>query len=140
MLNKKRLFLIVLLLIIIIFIIICIRNNKKVVCNLNDKNTSIKIDIDRNKSVSSNYKYTYDKMDNVVDKYDEVYSYLKFIKKRDGIKTSIKQEGYDLTYKIDIDLKKVNKKDYELLNISNIVKKSKKSIKKYYKKLGYTCK
>jgi cellulose biosynthesis protein BcsQ len=52
-----------------------------------------------------NYIYSYNEgyMDNVVDKYDSVNAYLNIINKKDGIKSTIKQEDYNLEYSIDLE-------------------------------------
>lgn len=147
-LNKKKLGIIIIIIALFI-IIVClfIKRDKILLCEFKESNeiniTNITIKVyDKLSKYSVNYLYQYNEgyMDNVVDKYDSVNAYLGIINKKDGINFTIKQEGYNLEYNINLELDKINKEDYKLLEIEEITKLDNiKDIKKYYEDLGYTC-
>lgn len=147
---KKLLFLILFLIIIVIILVSFkfVNTNKSLSCELKDSNdinnTSVTVKVyDNISKYSINYLYNYNEgyMDNIVDKYDSVKAYLNIINKKDGINSNINQEGYKLEYSIDLELDKINKEDYKLLEIDEVTKlNSIKDIKKYYEDLGYICK
>ena len=68
-------------------------------------------------------------------------SYVDLINKLDGVDANINQNKNETEYSINIDINKVSKDDYQLLEIEDIIKlKEKKDIIKYYEDLGYACK
>lgn len=116
-------------------------NNKKIYCELDKSNYNSQIYYKLNENIKINYNHEFITMDNAVDKYDEINNYLKLINNIDGVETNIEQEKLKLNYFININLEKISKDDYELLDINNILESNrKKEIIEYYEKQGYTCK
>lgn len=149
-LKNKKIILVALALLIFIGIIIFINKTKTLECSkkVNNKiyKEDINISIKYNKKIKEYYikeDYSYNEgyMDNLVDAFDNKEIYLNNISKIDGVLTNINQDGYQYSYNISITLDKVNKKDYTLLDIDDVMKLDKlNSIKKYYEELGYSCK
>ena len=108
----------------------------------NDNKITYKVVFKKNiKSLNIDYDLNYKTMDEVVDNYDNVKAYLDIIKKNEGVITNIEQEGKNLTYYINYDIKKINQKDYDLYGIKDIVKlNNEKDIIKYFNDKKYECK
>lgn len=142
--NKKIILLIfisIILLIVGSLLFIISNKNKKIYCELEKKNYKSQINLNLDESIKINYDYVFESMDNAVDKYDEIKSYLKLIDNIDGVDTNINQEELKLNYFININLNKVSKKDYDLLDIKDLMNNNtKKDIINYYEKINYSCK
>jgi len=94
-------------------------------------------------SMKENVSYIYNKgyLDDATDMYDNINSFYKIIKEKNGIKTFLEQKNHNIIYSLQLDIKEINKNNYKLLEIEDIIKlKEKKDIIKYYEKQGYTCK
>ena len=103
--NKKIIFIFLTLIVIVFSISIFIFNNKKELkCIYVKDNLKIEqnVKIDNGIIINTFYSNKFDKMDDVVDKYDIEYIHLKDISEYEGIETSIEQKEYNLTYNIKI--------------------------------------
>ena len=67
-------------------------------------------------------------------------SYVDLINKLDGVDANINQNKNEIEYSINIDINKVSKDDYQLLEIDKIIYLTDKEVKEYYEDLGYACK
>lgn len=139
-LNNKLLYLI-LGVILICILLLCLFNKKKnVICELKNNSLNTKINVELNKNITFTYNYLFDNMDETVDKYDNVNSYLKRINKLDGVKSNIEQEEKNVNYSVYINFTQVKEDNYKILNITEIIKlKDMKEIMEYYEKQGFTC-
>lgn len=141
--NKKKVIVLLILLIIVLSlsfeIFYLINSNKTVTCELNKDNYNIVINLDKN-NINFDYKYNFDTIEKSVDKFDMMSSYIDFIIKLDGVEASINQNKNIMEYSINIDINKVSKDNYRLLEIDKVVNLSNKDKIKYYEDLDYTCK
>lgn len=141
--NKKKIVLLTTLIVILLlsFIIIYLINTNKVVtCKLNKDNYNAIVYIDKDNYINFDYKYSFDTIEDSVNKYDMMTSYIDFITKLDGVDANINQNKNEMEYSINIDTNKISKDDYKLLEIDKIIDLSNKEIIKYYEELEYTCK
>lgn len=141
--NKKKIVLLTTLIVILLlsFIIIYLINTNKVVtCKLNKDNYNAIVYIDKDNYINFDYKYSFDTIEDSVNKYDMMTSYIDFITKLDGVVVNINQNKNEMEYSINIDTNKISKDDYKLLEIDKIIDLSNKEIIKYYEELEYTCK
>ena len=141
--NKKRIVLvlaIIFLLLISVLIVYLINSNKTITCELSKDNYSTVIYIDNDNFINFDYKYSFDTIEDSVNKYDMMISYIDFISKIDGIDANINQNKNEMEYSINVDINKVSKDDYKLLEIDKVIDLSNSEIKKYYEDLGYSCK
>ena len=140
--NNKKVVLLISLIIILSLsfgIFYLIKFNKTVTCELNKNNYNIVINLDKN-NINFDYKYSFNTIEESVNKYDMISSYIDFIVKLDGVKSSIKQNKNIMEYSINIDINKITKDNYKLLEIDKVIGLDNKEIIKYYEDLGYTCK
>ena len=59
-------------------------------------------------------------------------SYVDLINKLDGVDANINQNKNEIEYSINIDINKVSKDDYQLLEIDKIIYLTDKEVKEYY--------
>lgn len=148
--KYKKIIILSIIFIISIVVLLLIFNKKYyMTCSLLNENNTFEItnviDIEYNRkikkySLSYNIKYSEGYMSSLVDKYDSVKNYLKIIDKIDGVDTKVEQNNYNINYDIVIDINKISDSDYNLLELSDIVKLKKRNIKQYFLDKGYTCK
>lgn len=150
MVKNKKIIVFILILLVLISLIIFSGRTNTLECSKSLKNKIysevINISLEYNKKIKKyelNEKYNYKEgyMDNLVDAFDNKKNYLNNISKIEGVSSNINQDGYQYDYIINITLDKINKKNYSLLDIDEVMKLDKlKNIKKYYEELGYSCK
>lgn len=150
--NKKTIFILigVIILISILLIVLLSKKTTEITCTINEKEDIYTMDIEINILLEDrivNYKksnvYQYKKgyKDELVDKYDNVKKYFNYLDKNIDIKTNLVEEEYILKYDYEVNIDKIDKDNYKLVEIEDIIKlKEKKDIIKYYEKQGYTCK
>lgn len=140
--NKKVVLLITLIIVLSLSfgIVYLINSTKNITCELNKDNYNIIINLEKNKIISFDYKYSFDTIEKSVDKFDMMSSYIDFIVKLDGVEADINQNKNILEYSIKVDIENVSKDNYKLLEIDKVVSLNNKEIIKYYEDLGYTCK
>ena len=140
--NKKVVLLITLIIVLSLCfgIVYLINSTKNITCELNKDNYNIIINLEKNKIISFDYKYSFDTIEKSVDKFDMMSSYIDFIVKLDGVEADINQNKNILEYSIKVDIENVSKDNYKLLEIDKVVSLNNKEIIKYYEDLGYTCK
>ena len=140
--NKKVVLLITLIIVLSLSfgIFYLINSNKNITCELNKDNYNIIINLEKNKIISFDYKYSFDTIEKSVDKFDMMSSYIDFIVKLDGVEADINQNKNILEYSIKVDIENVSKDNYKLLEIDKVIDLSNKEIIKYYEDLGYSCK
>lgn len=140
--NKKKIVLLITLVVILILFFIIfylINTNKAVICELNNDNYQSVIYIEKDE-INFDYKYSFDTIEDSVNKYDMMSYYVELITKIDGVESSINQNKNIMEYSIKIDINKISKGDYKLLEIDKVIDLSNKEVIKYYEDLGYTCK
>lgn len=71
---------------------LCLFSKKNsVLCELKSDSLNTKVDIKLNKNITFPYNYLFNAMDETVDKYDNLNSYLKLVNKIDGVQSNIEQ-------------------------------------------------
>ena len=140
--NKKVVLLITLIIVLSLSfgIVYLINSTKNITCELNKDNYNIIINLEKNKIISFDYKYSFDTIEKSVDKFDMMSSYIDFIVKLDGVEADINQNKNILEYSIKVDIENVSKDNYKLLEVDKVIGLGNKEIIKYYEDLGYTCK
>lgn len=122
------------------------KENKKITCVNESDGLNTKILINYKKKITNiSYKYVYiykdGQMEDAVDKYDSIKSFVDLLTNIEGVNANVDQEYLNIFYNLDVDFEVLKKEYYGLFNIQDLLSlKNKQDIINYYNKQNFTCK
>ena len=143
--NKVKLIICLILILLIGSLYILKKENKKITCVNESDGLNTKILINYKKKITNiSYKYIYiykeGQMEDAVDKYDSIKSFVDLLTNIEGVSANVDQEYLNVFYNLDVDFEVLKKEYYDLLNIQDLLfLKNKQDIINYYNEQNFTC-
>lgn len=148
--KQKKLYITITIIVIVcisicvsIFILTKLNRKQELTCTYDHKNHKITQHLileNQEWNITINHTYTYDNMDDTVDKYDTYKKYLSILESDLPIKTNIVQEEYKVKYEISGKLSNFTESAIMPSEIEKIVNYTNiDEFKQYFKDAKYKC-